>query len=145
MPQNPLMFQVMAWCCQATSHYLSQCWSRCVAITRPQWVKITEDPHFNTSTTNAWVIAKKQKKTQIKLNSCVKFPQLENPPNKCFDWTELCFSVTTKRSIFHKYSQIHYTGCDQSHVCSSIAASDATTAPPPGNDDSSLTSWRHVT
>ena len=34
--------QVMAWCHQATSHYLSQCWPRSVlpnAITRPQRVK----------------------------------------------------------------------------------------------------------
>ena len=34
-------FQVMAWCRQATSHYLSQCWpgsmSQCGVI-RPQWV-----------------------------------------------------------------------------------------------------------
>ena len=32
----------MAWCRQATSHYLSQCWPRYVlqnGITRPQWVK----------------------------------------------------------------------------------------------------------
>ena len=33
----------MAWCHQATSHYLSQCWPRSMSpygITRPQWVKI---------------------------------------------------------------------------------------------------------
>ena len=33
----------MAWCHQATSHYLSQCRSRSTspyAVTRPQWVKI---------------------------------------------------------------------------------------------------------
>ena len=33
--------QVMAWCRQATSHYLSQCWPRSMSpngITRPQWV-----------------------------------------------------------------------------------------------------------
>ena len=32
----------MAWCCQATSHYLSQCWPRHVSpygVTKPQWVK----------------------------------------------------------------------------------------------------------
>ena len=32
----------MAWCCQATSHYLSQCWPRSLSsygVTRPQWVK----------------------------------------------------------------------------------------------------------
>ena len=34
--------QVMAWCRQATSHYLSQCWPRFLSlygVTRPQWVK----------------------------------------------------------------------------------------------------------
>ena len=33
---------VMAWCRQATSHYLSQCWPRSLSpydVTRPQWVK----------------------------------------------------------------------------------------------------------
>ena len=36
------LVQVMAWCRQATSHYLSQCWSRSLSpygVTRPQWVK----------------------------------------------------------------------------------------------------------
>ena len=35
------LVQVMAWCRQATSHYLSQCWPRSVSpygVTRPQWV-----------------------------------------------------------------------------------------------------------
>ena len=35
------LVQVMAWCCQATSHYLSQCWPIFMlpyGITRPQWV-----------------------------------------------------------------------------------------------------------
>ena len=33
--------QIMAWCRQATSHYLNQCWPRSptpYGITRPQWV-----------------------------------------------------------------------------------------------------------
>ena len=37
------LVQVMAWCRQATSHYLSQCWHRSMSpygITRPQWVLI---------------------------------------------------------------------------------------------------------
>ena len=37
------LVQVMAWCRQATSHYLSQCWPRSVlpyGITRPQCVEI---------------------------------------------------------------------------------------------------------
>ena len=37
------LVQVMAWCRQATSHYLSQCWLSSLSpygIARPQWVKI---------------------------------------------------------------------------------------------------------
>ena len=36
------LVQVMAWCHQATSHYLTQCWPRFLppyGVTRPQWVK----------------------------------------------------------------------------------------------------------
>ena len=36
------LVQVMAWCRQATSHYLGQCWPRSMSsygVTRPQWVK----------------------------------------------------------------------------------------------------------
>ena len=36
------LVQVMAWCRQATSHYLSQCWPRSVSpygVIRAQWVK----------------------------------------------------------------------------------------------------------
>ena len=35
------LVQIMAWCRQATSHYLSQCWPRSLwpsGVTRPQWV-----------------------------------------------------------------------------------------------------------
>ena len=35
------LVQVMAWCHQTTSHYLSQCWPRSLSpygVTRPQWV-----------------------------------------------------------------------------------------------------------
>ena len=46
-PFNPTgdkstLVQVMAWCRQATSHYLNQCWYRSMSpygVTRPQWVK----------------------------------------------------------------------------------------------------------
>ena len=43
------LVQVMDWCRQATSHYLSQCWPRSMSpygVTRPQWVKgcISLDP-----------------------------------------------------------------------------------------------------
>ena len=37
------LVQVMAWCHQATSHYLSLCWPRSLSpydVTRPQWIKM---------------------------------------------------------------------------------------------------------
>ena len=43
--------QVMAWCRQATSHYLSQCWPRSLSpygIIRPQWVKLASSGQFST-------------------------------------------------------------------------------------------------
>ena len=48
MPQNPsddksTLVQVMAWCRQAASHYLSQCCPRSLSpygVTRPQWVNV---------------------------------------------------------------------------------------------------------
>ena len=44
------LVQVMAWCRQATNHYLSQCWPRSLSpqgVTRPQWV----DKPFRSSDT----------------------------------------------------------------------------------------------
>ena len=38
------LVQVMAWCHQATSHYLNQCWLRSLppyGVTRPQWVNFS--------------------------------------------------------------------------------------------------------
>ena len=42
------LVQVMAWCHQATSHYLNQCWPRSLppyGTTGPQWVDITSLLH----------------------------------------------------------------------------------------------------
>ena len=44
---NSTLVQVMAWCRQATSHYLSQCWPRSLSpygVTRPQWVNFYLHP-----------------------------------------------------------------------------------------------------
>ena len=43
------LVQVMAWCRQATSHCLSQCWPRSMlpyGVTRPQWVNISNFIHY---------------------------------------------------------------------------------------------------
>ena len=40
--EKSTLLQMMAWCHQATSHCMSQCWPRSLSpygITRPQWVK----------------------------------------------------------------------------------------------------------
>ena len=58
------LVQVMAWCCQAISHYLSQCWPRSMSpycVTRPQWVK---DPNNGQSMQSS-------RKTMIGLNSFI--------------------------------------------------------------------------
>ena len=42
MSEKSTLVQVMAWCHQATSHYLNQCWPRSLTpygVTGPQWVK----------------------------------------------------------------------------------------------------------
>ena len=45
------LVQVIAWCRQATSHYLSQWWPRSLSpygVTRPQWVKVKNmNEHFS--------------------------------------------------------------------------------------------------
>ena len=41
------LVQVMAWCCEATSYYLSQYWPRSVSpynISRPYWVNLSNQP-----------------------------------------------------------------------------------------------------
>ena len=49
---------LMARCCQAPSHYLSQCWPRCMSslyysITGPQWV----NSHLCPSSSSSWRLA----------------------------------------------------------------------------------------
>ena len=54
MPQDltgdkSTLIQVMAWCRQATSHYLSQCWLSSLSpygVARPQWVKLSQRNAF---------------------------------------------------------------------------------------------------
>ena len=52
------LVKVMAWCRQATSHYLSQWWPRSLSsygITRPQWVKIHPNYIFIQFLMNWWL------------------------------------------------------------------------------------------
>ena len=62
MPQNltddkSALVEVMAWCRQATSHYLNQCWPRSLppyGVTRPQWVN--EGAQVCTSLEHSYVL-----------------------------------------------------------------------------------------
>ena len=51
------LVQVMAWCRQAPSHYLSQCWPRSMSpngVTRPQWVNMRAMTWLNCETPGQW-------------------------------------------------------------------------------------------
>ena len=53
------LVQVMAWCCQTTSHYLSQCWPRYLSpygVTRPQWVNSSLPSEHCIYVSLSWVI-----------------------------------------------------------------------------------------
>ena len=68
------LVQVMAWCRQAPSHYLSQCWPRSLSpydITRPQWVnwrRWVSHPHSHGwSSSPQWFIGP----SECGLHTCV--------------------------------------------------------------------------
>ena len=54
------LVQVMAWCRQATSHYLSQCWPRSLSpygVIRPQWVNLWKGHCDNSGCNFHWKIS----------------------------------------------------------------------------------------
>ena len=73
---NSTLVQVMAWCRQATSHYLSQCWPRSVSpygVIRPQWVKMR--PHLLHEMEPVWgVVYRKAMKSMAHFNIKKIFP-----------------------------------------------------------------------
>ena len=75
MPQGHINFKsitvhIMAWCHQATNHYMNQCSLRCptpYGVTRPQWVKLCP---WNTDVLVTWLNRKplsKLKEYNLKL------------------------------------------------------------------------------
>ena len=71
MPQDltddkSTLVQIMAWCRQATSHYLGQCWPRSMSpngVTRPQWVKShnPQNADYYTIENDKWICREYQK------------------------------------------------------------------------------------
>ena len=98
MPQNltgdkSTLVQVMAWCHQATSHYLNQCWPRSLTpygVTRPQWVKVMSHEHYGVS----------------------NHQQLSCLPTACSDWQQRNHPC----SVFWPFvRRIYQTLVDSSH------------------------------
>ena len=61
------LVQVMAWCRQATSHYLSQCWPRSMSqygVTRPQWVNSSLQPLLE----QRWLIVNGTQQNELQWN-----------------------------------------------------------------------------
>ena len=61
------LVQVMAWCRQATSHYLSQCWPRSMSpngVTGSQWFKVTK---IKKKCKSVWTIKCFRHNTHIKM------------------------------------------------------------------------------
>ena len=61
------LVQVMAWCRQATIHYLNHCWLRSLSpyrISRPQWIKHYA-PYNNDWCSLGWLLIKKRARTLL--------------------------------------------------------------------------------
>ena len=91
MPQDTTddkstLVQVMAWCRQATSHYLSQCWPRSMSpngVTMPQWVKPITWVCLDFGATNETLHL-----IQVHNSLASKFHRLsEEPETKCYSFT----------------------------------------------------------
>ena len=90
------LVQVMAWCRQATSHYLSQCLPRSLqpnGITSPQWVKISYCLPFILPTTcfNPLIIHISQSSaTCWAVSYCIQ-QWHSNSPVVCIVWCMWCW------------------------------------------------------
>ena len=67
--EKSTLVQVMAWCRQATSQYLSQCWPRSLllyGVTRPQWVNMHKLRSNDYSFLMAWRLYRRIFRNQVK-------------------------------------------------------------------------------
>ena len=76
MDDKSTSVQVMAWCRQATSHYLSQCWPSSMSpygVTRPQWV--------NTLWSSDAICRHRIQSTLVQVTACHL-----TPPSRYLNW-----------------------------------------------------------
>ena len=99
------LVQVMAWCRQATSHYLSQCWPRSLSpydVTRPQWVNSLAPGRFGFNF--KWVIFKFISRIAI-LNISSEIALRRMPHNHTDDYSMFQVIVCCHQAISYYLSQ----------------------------------------
>ena len=97
MPQDltddkSTLVQVMAWCRQATSHYLSQCWLSSLlpyGVTRPQWVKLANSALCYGNSVESMLISYYSACTVRHCIKCMVCCTLETIFAKPFCWNHL--------------------------------------------------------
>ena len=83
----------MAWCCQAPSHYLSQCWPRSMAsygVTRPQWV--------NSMWSSDAIQSQPSRSTLVQVLACRLFGAKPLPESMLTHWQSSKFQWNLNRN-----------------------------------------------
>ena len=98
------LVHAMAWCHQATSHYLIQCWPIYVwpyGITTPQWVKFHSMYKTNIAFLQKYPILA-QNQIILHMRPKVCFPRLKRINHR------ECISIQTKELIFNSLFQLEW-------------------------------------
>ena len=104
------LVQVMVWCRQATSHYLSQCWLSSLSpygVVRPQWVNDSNIiwlmiSHIATIKSNMTIMAWHPYDAQ-----CMKRP-VDHSLNSTWFWIELPENCCEPLKFIMKYISIQF-------------------------------------
>ena len=111
------LVQVMAWCHQATSHYLSQCWLRSMSpygIAGPQWVNINMFPCNNCHAIQQGAAKTVTSAYVTPLKSWVHIITATN--------TSCMHCLGVKHSSFHLWNSYHLHLTDSPHIPHMICA-----------------------
>ena len=125
--------QVMAWCRQAPSHYLSQCWPRYMppyGVTGPQWVKIITQlpqrwrllhsvPCFNIKTifSRYRIPITKIRQSRYHLTFIIGIPQTVNQYKECLSQKQNShYEDMTMAGPYYLYNDNSYTSKIYIHI-----------------------------
>ena len=129
------LVQVMAWCHQATSHYLNQCWPRSptpYGVTRPQWVNslaLARCPNnfetiiFELITQNLALTVElftsecytqniiNEKSTSLQWMACCCCQAPSHYMTQCWSWSMFPYGITRQQWVeqvgLHSIAQFH--------------------------------------